>query len=153
VSGYADISGATAKVRIGSCGGTVTFENAIGDIWVGEAADGVDVSTAIGSITVDRANANVTAKTSNGSIRIGALTRGDAWLTTALGGVEIGISQGTTALVDARSTMGSVYNSLAVQDSPDQFTQKVKVHARTWSGNVHIRRAAQRSPSSSRWTP
>jgi hypothetical protein len=42
----------------------------------------------------------------------------------AFGGIEIGISEGTAATVDAKSTKGAGRNSLPMQDSLGEFTDK-----------------------------
>jgi len=58
------------------------------------------------------------------------------------GNIEIGISEGTAARVDANSKQGSVRNSVPSQENPDTFDNKVTVHARTRRGDIIIRRAA-----------
>nr|WP_206742970.1 DUF4097 family beta strand repeat-containing protein [Streptomyces natalensis] len=147
VSGHATVSVASGRVRIGEIDGTAAIDSGNGDIWVGYATQDLEIGTANGDIAVDRADANVTAQTSGGSIRIGEVARGRAELMTAEGQLDVGIREGSAAWIDARSRTGSVRNSLAQQDGPEQFAEKVKVRAHTRSGDVVIRRAPQRSPS------
>jgi chorismate synthase len=66
------------------------------------------------------------------------MTRGLADLTNASGGIEVGISDGTAASVDANSTKGAVRNSVPVQEADPQ----VKVYARTRLDDIVIHRAA-----------
>ncbi|MFG2039998.1 DUF4097 domain-containing protein [Dactylosporangium sp. NPDC048998] len=124
VAGPVDVQASTASVRLRECAGDVS------------------VSTANGGVEVARAARSLTAKTANGDIRVGELVRGQAWLTTARGSVDVGIGEGTAAHVDARSTLGSVHNLLEVRDGPDGFAERVTVHARTWYGTITIQRAA-----------
>jgi hypothetical protein len=123
VAGPADVQGATSSVHIREC------------------TEDVTVGTANGGITVSRPGAGVTAKTANGDISVGALLRGQAWLTTARGSVDIGITDGTAAHVDARSRLGKVHNRLEVREGPDGFAELATVHARTWYGTITIQRA------------
>jgi len=148
VTGYANVDGSSGKVRIREIDGSAVIKSANGDIWVGSATNDLNLSTANGNIFVDRADASVAAKTSNGSIRAGQVTRGQVELMTAAGELEIGVAQGSAAWIDAQSKTGAVHNSLAVHDSPDQFANTVKVHARTWSGDIMIRRSPDHSSSS-----
>jgi hypothetical protein len=83
----------------------------------------------------------VTAKTGAGAIRIGRLTRGQAELVNGSGNIEIGISEGSAARVDANSERGTVRNSVPAQDDPDGDGNKVTVHARTRHGDITIHRA------------
>jgi hypothetical protein len=147
VAGHAEIRGSTAKVKIGKCDGPLKLRNAIGDVVIDEAAADVDVRTSSGRISVGRAAANVTVKNSNGRISVGEAIRGKTYLTTALGSLEIGIAEGSAALVDARSTLGSVRNALTPQDDPGSFAEKVMVVGRTWSGNITVQRATYVVPS------
>ena len=95
-----------------------------------------------GRFDIDRADGGVTAKTGAGAIRIGRLTRGHAELVNGSGNIEIGISEGSAALVDANSERGTVRNSVLPPDDPGTATDKVTVHARTRHGDITIQRAA-----------
>ena len=83
----------------------------------------------------------MTAKTGAGAIRIGRLTRGQAELVNGSGNIEIGISEGSAARVDANSERGTVRNSVPEQDNPGAVENKVTVHARTRHGDITIHRA------------
>jgi DUF4097 and DUF4098 domain-containing protein YvlB len=150
VTGFAAVSGASGKVRLGEIHGNAVVKTANGEIWIGSATGDLTLSTANGNIAIERAEANVTVKTSGGTIRVSQLTRGKAELMTAAGDVEIGISEGSAAWVDAQSKLGSVDTSLPAQDKPEQFAETVEVRARTQSGDIRIGRAAQTSASSPR---
>ena len=58
------------------------------------------------------------------------------------GDIEVGISEGTAATVDANSERGSVRNSVPSQENPDTSDNKVTVHARTRYGDIIIQPAA-----------
>jgi hypothetical protein len=60
--------------------------------------------------------------------------RGSLWLATALGGVEVGIHEGSAAWLDVETRFGVVRNELTAS-----------VHATTAIGDVIVRRAPGRS--------
>lgn len=136
VAGTVDIDGGAAGVRIGEAAGVVRYEGSTGKVWIGHALSDVGLGGSSGSFDIDRADGNVVATAANCPIRIGRLTGGQAELTNASGGIEVGIGEGA-AQVDAKSTKGSVRNS--VQDSADS---DIKVYARTRLDDIVIHPAA-----------
>jgi hypothetical protein len=139
VAGTADIEGGAAAVRIGEVTGVVRYQGSAGKVWIGHAWSDVVLGGASGSFDIDRAEGSVVAKAANCPIRIGRLTHGQAELMNASGGIEVGIGEGTAASVDARSTKGTVRNSLPVRDNADSL---VRVYARTRRDDIVIHRAA-----------
>lgn len=142
IAGRADVEGSVVAMRISEANGAVTLSSASGQIWIGHATADLDLSSASGGFDIDRADGSVTAKTGDGAIRIGRLTRGQAQLANSSGDIEVGISEGTAARVDADSKRGSVRNSLPSQENLDTVDEKVTVHARTRHSDIIIQRAA-----------
>jgi len=138
----ATIDGAAFAMRIIEVRDTVKLTNSGGQTWIGHASADLDLSSGSGGFDIDRADGSVTAKTGNGAIRIGRLTRGQAELLNGSGNIEVGISEGTAARVDANSERGSVRNSVPSQEIPDTSDNTVTVHARTRYGDIIIQRAA-----------
>ena len=101
----------------------------------------LDLGSTNGGFDIERADGSVTARTANGAIRIGRLTRGAAELSNSSGNIEVGISEGTAARVDADSTRGKVRNSIPAQERPDTSDTSVTVRARTRHGDIIIQRA------------
>jgi hypothetical protein len=142
VAERANIDGAKFAMRISEVKDTVKLSSSGGQTWIGRAWADLDLSSGHGGFDVDRADGSVTAKTGDGAIRIGRLTRGPAELANRSGNIEVGISEGTAATVDADSKRGSVRNSVPSQEDPDLSGNKVSVHARTRYGDINIQRAA-----------
>ena len=142
IAGRADIDGAAFAMRIGEINDTVKLSSSGGQAWIGHASADLDLSSGSGGFDIDRADGSVTAKTGDGAIRIGRLTRGQAELLNGSGNIEVGISEGTAARVDASSERGSVRNSVPPQENPETSDNKVTVHARTRHGDIIIQRAA-----------
>jgi putative adhesin len=142
IAGRADIDGGAFAVRIGEVEGNVGIASSGGQAWIGHASADLDLSSGSGGFDIDRADGSVTATTASGAIRIGRLTRGQAKLMNGSGNIEVGISEGTAAKVDANSERGSVRNSVASQGSPATSDALVSVHARTRHGDIIIQRAA-----------
>jgi hypothetical protein len=138
----ATIDGAAFALRISEVGDTVKLSNSGGQTWIGHASADLDLSSGHGGFDIDRADGSVTAKTGDGAIRIGRLTRGQAELLNRSGNIEVGITEGTGARVDASSKRGSVRNSVPPQENPDPSGNEVTVHAGTRYGDIIIQRAA-----------
>jgi len=138
--GRAEITG-SGQVRIREIDGPAVIKNLNGVTWVGEVTGDLRCSAANGEITIDRAGAAVAAKTANGAVRIGEVARGSIDLATGYGELEIGIREGTAALLDVRSQFGSVRSSLAASDGPETTDQTAEVRARTSFGDIVIHRS------------
>ena len=141
IAGSATISGSVAAVEIGEVTGAVRLSSSGGQTRIGHASSDLDLGSTNGGFDIERADGSVTARTANGAIRIGRLTRGAAELSNSSGNIEVGISEGTAARVDADSTRGKVRNSIPAQERPDTSDTSVTVHARTRHGDIIIQRA------------
>jgi DUF4097 and DUF4098 domain-containing protein YvlB len=141
IVGRGEITG-SGQVRIREIDGPAAIKNLNGAIWVGEVTGDFRCNTANGDISVDRALGAVIAKTANGAVRIGEVTRGAIEISTAYGELEVGIREGTAAMLDAHSHFGSVRNSLTATDGPQPSDQTVEVRARTSYGDIVIRRSS-----------
>ena len=142
IAGRADIDGGAFAVRIGEVRGTVGLWSSGGHAWIGHASTDLDLSSGRGDFDIDRADGSITATTGNGAIRIGRMTHGQAKLTNGSGNIEVGISEGTAASIDANSERGAVHDFVSSQENADQSDHKVMVHARTRHGDIIIQRAA-----------
>jgi DUF4097 and DUF4098 domain-containing protein YvlB len=129
-------------VRIGEVDGPVGIAGSGGRAWIGHAAADLELSSGSGGLDIDRADGSVTATTASGAIRIGRMTHGQAKLMNGSGNIEVGISEGTAASIDANSERGAVHNFVSSQGNSDPSDPKVMVHARTRHGDIVIQRAA-----------
>lgn len=141
VAGNAEISTSSGSVHIGALAGTGFVKNSNGATTIGSAAGAVRVRAANGDIAVERAADSVDAKTANGSVRVLAAARGVLTLETAMGGIEIGIREGTAAWLDVKTNFGRLLNDLDGADSPGTETDKVEVRAHTSFGDITVRRS------------
>ncbi len=141
VAGDAEIATGTGRLHIGAVEGTATVKNSSGETWVGEAGGALRANSANGDIAVDRASAGAALKTANGSLRVLAAVRGRVSLDTAAGSLEVGIPTGTAAWLDLDVKNGAVRNSLGGSAGPVEGDEKVEVRARTYFGDIVIRRA------------
>ncbi len=142
IAGRANIDGGAFAVRIGEVEGAVGLSSSGGQAWIGHAEADLDLSSGSGDFDIDRADGSITATTASGVIRIGRMTHGQAKLMNGSGNIEVGISEGAAARVDANSERGSVRNSVASQENPATSDTLVSVHARTRHGDIIIQRAA-----------
>jgi hypothetical protein len=142
IAGRADIDGATFAVRIGEAEGPVRIASSGGQARIGHAMADVELSSGSGGFDIDSADGSVTATTGSGAIRIGRMSRGHARLTNGSGDIEVGISDGTVADLDVNSERGSVRNSVASHEHPEE-PDEVTVHARTRHGDIIVQRVAR----------
>lgn len=140
-AGHADVQTANGTIRIRAIDGSAVVKTANGTITIGQAAGDLRLNTANGSITIDRALASVDAKTATGSVRIGEVVRGSVALATGSGRLEIGVREGTAALLDAYSRHGTVRSELTAVDLPSATDETVEVRARTGYGDIVVHRS------------
>ncbi|WP_256789362.1 DUF4097 family beta strand repeat-containing protein [Frankia sp. AvcI1] len=139
--GHAEVRTANGAVRIQRLDGPVLVQAASGVIALGEAADDVRLATAAGAISVDRALASVDARTGSADIRLGEVVRGAVALVTGSGRLDIGVREGTTALLDLRSGDGTVRSEIAAVDRPEPSDETVEIHALSGRGNILVHRS------------
>jgi hypothetical protein len=141
IAGRASVDGAAFAMRISEVTGTVTLSSSGGQAWIGHAWADLDLSSGNGDFGVDRADGSVIATTGHGAIRIGRLTRGQANLMTGAGNIDVGISEGSAADIDASNERGAVRNSVPAPAGPATPGHEVAVHARTRHGDIIIQPA------------
>jgi DUF4097 and DUF4098 domain-containing protein YvlB len=139
-AGGAEITASNGAVNIRRIDGPATVKNSNGATWIGEVTGDLRVNAANGGVTVDRAHAGVAAKTANGSVRVGEVARGVVTLETAAGSLDVGIRAGTAAWLDLNTVSGRVHNELAEAAGPEKTDETVEVRARTYVGNITVRR-------------
>jgi DUF4097 and DUF4098 domain-containing protein YvlB len=134
VHGKADISG-SGDLRVARIGGEGAVKNIGGDTWIGEAGGDLRVSSSQGPITVDVAHAEVSAKTAIGAISVGEAVAGPVDLHSAVGGLQVGVPEGTAGELDARTPTGRVDHRAHAPAAPERT---VKVRARTSGGDITV---------------
>jgi hypothetical protein len=121
--------------------GECEFTSDFGDIRLGEVTNALRVKGTNGNILVQRAHADVDAKTTTGNICVAEVIRGTVVLTTSIGEIEVGVRPGSAVNLDVRTRLGRVRNALNGVDGPAQFSNTVKVRARTNLDDIIIRRS------------
>ncbi|MCX2949721.1 DUF4097 family beta strand repeat-containing protein [Lentzea sp. NEAU-D7] len=141
VEGNADVKTGSGHIRIGTVRGALVAKNSNGHIDAGVVEGELKARSANGDITVERAGGPAEARTAMGSINVGEVVRDTVTLNTAMGGIEIGIAQGTAAWIDAKTSFGRVANTLEGSDGPGNSAETVKVTAHTSFGDITVRRS------------
>jgi hypothetical protein len=136
----AHIKASNGAINVRRIDGPATVRNSNGATWLGEVDGDLSVNAGNGSIAVDRAGADVTARTANGGVRIGEVARGEVSLVSAAGPLDVGIRAGTAAWLDLKTSAGRVRNELAEAPGPTDGDQTVQVRARTYVGDILVRR-------------
>jgi len=139
-TGDAELVAASGDVRANMIDGAAAIKSSSGDIGIGEVTGEVSVKAANGDIAIERAHASIVAKTANGNIRVGAAERGSVVAETGVGGVEIGILEGSAAWLDLHTGYGRLRNHLDPAGPPEPGADTVQLRARTGYGDVTVSR-------------
>jgi hypothetical protein len=142
IGGRCRINTASGDVQLASIGGEAKINSASGDVQIREAANRLEVNTASGDVMVRDASSSVSANSASGDQTIGSAVEGKVDLKTASGDIKIGIREGSTLWVDARSRSGEVRSELPVSDLPPEGdAPHVELRANSMSGDITVVRA------------
>ena len=142
IGGAARINTASGDVQIRSIGGDGKINSASGDVIIREVRGELSVNSASGDVLVREAASSVGVNTASGDQQIGSVTTGKVTLKSASGDLRVGISEGSTLWVDARSRSGEVTSELPVSElPPDGNGPSVELRANTMSGDITVARA------------
>jgi DUF4097 and DUF4098 domain-containing protein YvlB len=141
VAGDLRANAASGDVQVASVGGDSKVNSASGDVQIGEAAGALEVNSASGDVQVREAGSSVSLNTASGDQSIGSVGEGRVSLKSASGDLKIGIREGSTLWVDARSRSGEVSSELPVSDAPPEGdAPHVELRAQTMSGDITVTR-------------
>ncbi|MER7044196.1 DUF4097 family beta strand repeat-containing protein [Streptomyces jumonjinensis] len=141
VAGQAKVGNGSGSVRIEEIDGAAVIGNDHGEIRIGEITGSLRMTGMDGDFRVDRPHGSVEVKTAHGSVWIGDVVRGSVAITAVSAEIAVGIREGTSARLDVSTVSGSVRNSLKTVDGPAASDEIAEVRARTFSGDIVIRRA------------
>jgi DUF4097 and DUF4098 domain-containing protein YvlB len=142
IGGAARVNTASGDVLIRSIGGEGKINSASGDVIIREVHGELSVNSASGDVLVREAASSVGVNTASGDQEIGTVTTGKVTLKSASGDLKVGIREGTSLWVDARSRSGEVRSELPVSDlPPDGNGPSVELRANTMSGDITVARA------------
>jgi DUF4097 and DUF4098 domain-containing protein YvlB len=142
VGGDAQVNTASGDVQIRQIGGEAKINSASGDVIIREVQGELSVNSASGDVLVREAGSSVGINTASGDQALGSVVSGKVTLKSASGDLKVGIREGTSLWVDARSRSGEVRSELPVSDlPPDGNGPTVELRASTMSGDVTVTRA------------
>ncbi len=142
VGGDVQVNTASGDVQIKQIGGEAKINSASGDVIIREVRGELSVNSASGDVLVREAGSSVGINTASGDQALGSVVSGKVTLKSASGDLKIGIREGTSLWVDARSRSGEVRSELTVSDlPPDGNGPTVELRANTMSGDVTVTRA------------
>jgi DUF4097 and DUF4098 domain-containing protein YvlB len=142
VGGEARINTASGDIQLSTVAGAAKLNSASGDVMIREAGESVDVNSASGDVFVGEVASSVTVNTASGDQEIQRAGQGKVTLKSASGDLEIGIPEGSTLWVDARSRSGEVRSELPVSESkPEGEGPHIELRANTMSGDITVTRA------------
>jgi DUF4097 and DUF4098 domain-containing protein YvlB len=139
--GFVEATTASGRVDIGQADGDVVIRNEHGDCRIGAITGSLRLAGMKGDVQVDKADGDVEVKITHGNIRLEDVARGSVVATTVAGTLEIGVREGSAAWLDVRSELGDLQNSLTGAAGPEPTDETVEVRARTYGGDIVVRRA------------
>jgi len=142
VGGDARVNTASGDVQIRSIAGEAKINSASGDVILRDVRGELSVNSASGDVLVREAGSAVGINTASGDQEVGSVVSGKVTLKSASGDLKVGIREGTSLWVDARSRSGEVRSELPVSDlPPDGNGPSVELRANTMSGDITVARA------------
>lgn len=142
VGGYARLNSASGDIQARVLAGEAKINTASGDIIVREVHGELGANSASGDVLVREARSSVSVNTASGDQEIGRVVEGNISLKSASGDLKVGIAEGSSLWVDARSRSGDVRSELPVSDSPpENGGPSVELRATTMSGDITVSRA------------
>jgi DUF4097 and DUF4098 domain-containing protein YvlB len=129
-------------VQLASVAGEAKINSASGDVMIREVGNRLEVNTASGDVLVREAASSVSLNSASGDQQIGSVSQGKVDLKSASGDLKVGIREGSTLWVDARSRSGEVRSELPVSDLPPEGdAPHVELRANSMSGDITVVRA------------
>lgn len=142
VAGEAKINTASGDLEVQSVGRDARVNSASGDVTIREVGGELHVNSASGDVLVRQVGGGGTVNTASGDQQIDAVQQGSFSLKSASGDLKVGIREGSSLYVDARSRSGDVSSELEVTgETPEGDGPLVELRANTMSGDIEIVRA------------
>ncbi|WP_028045925.1 DUF4097 family beta strand repeat-containing protein [Cellulomonas sp. URHE0023] len=129
-----EVKAASVELRGVGRFGEVAVEGAQGDIKVDEAAS-VRVRTHAGDVSVGRLTGPAEITTDKGNILIAEAVRGTVVLSTQAGDVSVAAAAGSSAFLDAGTTLGRIHNALVSTTA----VPELNIRATTAYGDITAR--------------
>ncbi len=140
--GSATIRTGSGAVKLGPTLGGLQLRSGSGHVEASSIAGAATLATGTGDVWLGAVSGEVMARTGSGDLSVADAGSGTLDLITGSGEVRIGIRGGTSAEVDLTSSGGRVSSELDVADTAPEGGVKLKVRARTGTGNAVVTRAA-----------
>lgn len=141
-AGAVSVETASGDVRVDAARGPATLRAASGDVSVGHAAGRLDASVVSGGLRVGAAAEGGSVQAVSGDIEVRAVTAGDLEVRSVSGDVVVGVAPGSRVHVDVTTVSGDLDSDVVLTDAPAAGDGPlVRVHGRTVSGDVRVRRA------------
>ncbi|GHG29064.1 MULTISPECIES: DUF4097 family beta strand repeat-containing protein [Amycolatopsis] len=140
--GSATIRTGSGAVKLGPTLGGLQLRSGSGHVEASSISGSATLATGTGDVWLGAVSGEVMARTGSGDLSVADAASGTLDLITGSGEVRVGIRGGTSAEVDLTSSGGRVSSELDVADTAPEGGVKLKVRARTGTGNAVVTRAA-----------
>lgn len=134
----------SGDISVSTCAGDLDVNTASGDIEIDRISADARAQTASGDVVVDDVESSANVRTSSGEIIVRRASEGSVGVTTVSGGITVGVTPGTAAMLDCTSVTGRLTSELDGIESPATEDRTLAITARSVSGGIHIVRAGDR---------
>lgn len=131
----------SGSAQIVQVAGAVQLRSGSGDAQFGEIGGDLVAGCGSGNLQVRVAHGIVRSRCGSGNARLDEV-HGDVDVASGSGGLEVGLPAGVTARLDVHTGSGQVRSELPIEDAPRPDAPRIRLRARTGSGDVRLFRAA-----------
>lgn len=143
-----DLENRAGRLKVADVKGTIIAQSSAGTVNMLNCEGTVRTSTKAGSISLENMRGTVTARSSAGSIKFdGALSKGENWIRTSVGSIDITLQDEPDLTVEASTSIGSIRCIPELTDARyerNRYTGRIgagtgRLIAETETGSITIR--------------
>ncbi len=150
VHGGVEVRTASGDVRVADVTGELRAQSMSGDVTTGDIGGDAFAKSMSGDVSLGMAAGSVEASSMSGDIKVAGVRKGTATLSSMSGDVDVAVVRGSRVYLDVSTLSGEARSELPVSDQPSaDGGAELTLRANTKSGDVRIRRAADRAAAAS----
>jgi|GEM_PF-2151050 len=139
VRGEAELRTSSGSIHAERLGTLSRLRSSNGALRIGEAGAQLTATTSNGSVKLGSTSGTTSLRSANGAVQVASVEGGVLEAITTNGKVTVGVPEGVSAWVDARTRAGKVVNELTPGAAPAS-DRTAELHLSTSAGSILLRR-------------